>query len=170
MRWKILLGFMAALMSAVTINSASAMDFSKATADFGPEGTWSNQCEIDRMTDSKVCRLMVYRLFDEGREVGFVALSVIPTGTDYHLFLTTSQGMIENCAIRVDRQARIETQVATLNMCMFPNFLTGKVAEQFRNGTSMLVRVNFLRAGKRDIDFPLNGFSRNFEEMQRNLQ
>ena len=170
MRWKILLGFMAALMSAVTFNSASAMDFSKAAADFGPEGAWSNHCEIDRMTDSKVCRLMVYRLFDEGREVGFVALSVIPTGTDYHLFLTTSQGMIENCAIRVDRQARIESQVATLNMCMFPNFLTGKVAEQFRNGTSMLVRVNFLRAGKRDIDFPLNGFSRNFEEMQRNLQ
>jgi len=171
MRWRGLLGcFMAALMSAVLLQPAGAVDFSKAGAEFGPEGAWSNQCDVDRMTDSKVCRLMVYRLFDDGKDVGFIALSVIPTGNDYHLFLTTSQGLVESCAIRVDRQPRIESHIATLNMCMFPNFMSGKVVDQFRNGSSILVRVSFLRAGKRDIDFPLNGFSRNFEEMQRSLQ
>lgn len=171
MRWRGLLsGFMTALMSAVLLQPAGAVDFSKSGAEFGPEGTWSNQCDVDRMTDSKVCRLMVYRLFDDGKDVGFIALSVIPTGNDYHLFLTTSQGLVENCAIRVDRQPRIESHIATLNMCMFPNFMSGRVVDQFRNGSSILVRVSFLRAGKRDIDFPLNGFSRNFEEMQRSLQ
>ena len=167
-------GFRAAVATGLLALSlaapAAAVDFSKAAADFGPEGAWTNQCDIDRMTDSKTCRLMIYRLFDDGKDVGFIALSVIPTGNDFHLFLTTSQGMVENCAIRVDRQPRIETQIATLNMCMFPNFVSGRVVDQFRNGATVLVRVNFLRGGKRDIDFPLNGFSRNFEEMQRSLQ
>ncbi|ALG70033.1 hypothetical protein VY88_09840 [Azospirillum thiophilum] len=149
---------------------AAAVDFSKAAADFGPEGAWSNQCDIDRMTDSKTCRLMIYRLFDDGKDVGFIALSVIPTGNDFHLFLTTSQGLVDRCAIRVDRQPRIESHVATLNMCMFPNFVSGRVADQFRNGSTILVRVSSPRLGKRDIDFPLNGFSRTFEEMQRSLQ
>ncbi|WP_247872543.1 hypothetical protein [Azospirillum sp. TSO35-2] len=149
---------------------SKAVDFSKASADFGPEGAWTNQCDIDRMTDNKTCRLMIYRLFDDGKDVGFVALSIIPTGNDFHLFLTTSQGLVDRCAIRVDRQPRIETQIATLNMCMFPNFVSGRVADQFRNGSTILVRVSFPRMGKRDIDFPLNGFSRTFEEMQRSLQ
>jgi invasion protein IalB len=153
----------------MTAKPAAAADVSKVAADFGPEGAWTNQCDIDRMTDSKTCRLMIYRLFDDGKDVGFIALSIIPTGNDFHLFLTTSQGLIDRCAIRVDRQPRIESHVATLNMCMFPNFVSGRVADQFRNGSTILVRVNS-RVGKRDIDFPLNGFSRTFEEMQRSLQ
>ncbi|HEY0836592.1 MAG TPA: hypothetical protein VGE72_21965 [Azospirillum sp.] len=142
----------------------------KAAAEFGQEGTWTNFCDIDRMTDSRACRLAVYRLFDDGKDVGFIALSVIPTGNDYHLFLTSSQGMIDSCAIRVDRQPRIESRIATINMCMFPNFMSGRILDQFKNGSTVLVRVNFTRAGKRDIDFSLNGFSKNFEEMQRSLQ
>ena len=170
MRWMLVVTLLAGLMSALTTMPARAVDVSKSSAEFGPEGAWGNYCEIDRMTDAKTCRLLIYRLFDEGRETGFVALSVIPTGNDYHLFLTTSQGLIESCAIRIDRQPRIETHIATINMCMFPNFVSGRIVDQFRNGSTVLVRINFLRAGKRDIDFPLNGFSRNFEEMQRNLQ
>lgn len=166
----LLLVIVAVLAASLPVRASVAADFSKAAAEFGPEGVWTTQCEVDRMTDSKVCRLMLYRLFDEGKETGFLALSVIPTGNDYHLFLTTSQGMVDSCAIRVDRQPRIESRIATLNMCMVPNFLSGRVADQFRNGTSILVRVAFVRGAKRDIDFPLNGFSRAFEEMQRSLQ
>lgn len=158
-----------ALMVTVSGKVAYSADFSKASTDFGPEGTWASSCDIDRMTDLKICRLMVYRLFEDGRDVGFVSLSVIPTGTESHLFLTTSQGMIENCAMRVDRQPRIESQIATLNMCMFPNAASGKFLEQLKNGSTILVRVNFVRGGRRDVDFSLNGFSRNFDEMQRNL-
>lgn len=170
MRWTALLGFVVGLLSAVATTPASALDMTKAAADFGPEGAWTSSCDIDRMTDSKVCRMMIYRLFDDGKDTAFVALSVIPTGNDYHLFLTTSQGMVDSCAIRIDRQPRIETHIATINMCMFPNFVSGHVVDQFRNGTTVLVRVNFVRGGKRDIDFPLSAFSRNFEEMQRSLQ
>lgn len=169
MRWTRILMILAALSTAIAGKVAFAVDFAKASADFGPEGTWSNNCEIDRMTDVKICRLMAYRLFDEGRDTGFVALTFIPNGNDYHLFITTSQGMIDNCAIRVDRQPRLETQIATINMCMFPNFLSGKFLDQFKNGSTVLVRINFLRAGRRDIDFTLNGFGRTFDEMQRNL-
>lgn len=169
MRWTVAVTLLAALLVSLAGGSGAA-DFSKSSSDFGPEGVWSNSCDIDRMTDAKVCRLMTYRLVDEGRDVGFLALSVIPTGNDYHLFLTTSQGLIDSCAIRVDRQPRIETHIATINMCMFPNFLSGKILDQFRNGSTVLVRVNFVRAGRRDIDFTLNGFGRNFEEMQRNMQ
>lgn len=141
-------------------------------SELGPEGVWTSQCDIDRMTDAKTCRMITYRLVDDGpgREPGYIALSIIPTGNDYHLFLTTSQGLVQSCGIRVDRQPRIETYVATLNMCMFPNFLSGRVLDQFRNGSSVLVRVNFVRAGRRDIDFSLGGFGKNFEEMQRGLQ
>jgi invasion protein IalB len=170
MRWIALVGIWAALLSALCVQPAAAVDVTKSTAEFGPEGVWTSACNIDRMTDSKTCRMMSYRLFEEGQNVGFVALSIIPTGTDYHLFLTTSKGLIESCAIRVDRQPRIETQIATINMCMFPNFMSGRVLDQFRNGSTVLVRVNFLRGGKQDIDFSLNGFSRSFEEMQRMLQ
>lgn len=170
MRWTVALTLLAAMLTAFSARSAMAADFAKSSASFGPEGVWTNACDIDRMTDAKVCRLMNYRLFEEGREVGFVGLSVIPTGNDFHLFLTTSQGLIESCAIRVDRQPRIETHIATINMCMFPNFLSGRILDQFRNGATVLVRVNFVQAGRRDIDFTLNGFGRNFEEMQRSLQ
>lgn len=170
MRWTVYLRLLAVVLTASLATPASAVDFSKSGAELGPEGVWASQCDIDRMTDSKLCRLMTYRLFEEGKDIGFVSLSVIPTGNDYHLFLTTSQGMVESCAIRVDRQPRIETHIATINMCMFPNFMSGRILDQFRNGASVLVRVNFTRAGRKDIDFALNGFARNFEEMQRSLQ
>lgn len=170
MRWTRLLPVFAAMLVMVFGKMAYGIDLSKSSSEIGPEGTWTNFCEIDRMTDAKFCRLMVYRLFEDNREVGFVSLSVIPNGTEYNLFLTTSQGMIENCALRVDRQPRYETQIATLNMCMFPIASGSKFLEQFRAGSTVLARVNFMRGSRRDIDFTLNGFSRNFEEMQRNLQ
>lgn len=170
MRWTFVVTFLAAMLVAFTGRPAAAIDLTKSSAEFGPEGTWVTQCDVDRMTDAKTCRMTNYRLFEENKEVGFIALSVIPTGNDYHLFLTTSQGMIQNCGIRVDRQPRIETHIATINMCMFPNFMSGRILDQFRNGASVLVRVNFLRGGRRDIDFALSGFARNFEEMQRALQ
>jgi invasion protein IalB len=170
MRWAMVLTVCAALLPAVFPQPAKAVDVAKTAAEFGPEGAWTNVCDIDRMTDSKACRLATYRLFDDGKDVGFIALSVIPTGNDYHLFLTSSQGMIDSCAIRVDRQPRIESRIATINMCMFPNFMSGRILDQFKNGSTVLVRVNFTRASKRDIDFSLNGFSRNFEDMQRSLQ
>lgn len=151
---------------------ASAPQAQTAGSELGPEGVWASQCDIDRMTDAKTCRMITYRLVDDGpgRDPGYVALSIIPTGNDYHMFLTTSQGLVQSCGIRVDRQPRIETYVATLNMCMFPNFLSGRVLDQFRNGSSVLVRVNFVRSGRRDVDFSLNGFAKNFEDMQRALQ
>lgn len=143
---------------------------SRGIPEIGPEGVWTNACEIDRMTDLKVCRLMTYRVLEDGRESGFISLTVIPSGNDFHLFVTTSQGLIESCAMRVDRQPRIETQIATINMCMFPNITASKFHEQMRNGSTVLVRINFVRASRRDIDFSLNGFSRNLEELQRNLR
>jgi len=170
MRLAMVLTVCATLLSAFSPQPAAAIDVAKAASEFGQEGAWTNVCDIDRMTDSRACRLAVYRLFDDGKDVGFIALSVIPTGNDYHLFLTSSQGMIDSCAIRVDRQPRIESRIATINMCMFPNFMSGRILDQFKNGSTVLVRVNFTRAGKRDIDFSLNGFSKNFEEMQRSLQ
>lgn len=170
MRWMRFLPFAALFASLAAVTApVSAAETAKPALDLGPEGVWINTCDIDRMTDTRMCRMMTYRLFEDGKESGFVALSVIPAGTDYHLFVTTSQGMIEDCAIRVDRQPRIETHIATLNMCMFPNFVSGRTVEQFRNGTSVLVRINLARGGKRDVDFALNGFGRSFEEMQRNL-
>lgn len=140
--------------------------------ELGPEGTWQTQCDIDRMTDARACRMMTYRMIDEGagKDPTYIAVSIIPTGNDYHMFLTTNQGMIQSCAIRVDRQPRIETYVATINMCMFPNFLSGRILDQFRNGSSVLVRVNVLRGARRDIDFTLSGFAKNFEDMQKALQ
>lgn len=166
MRWTVVL----TLLLALSTGPVRAADPPRAAPEMGPEGVWSNACDIDRMTDTRACRLMAYRTYEDGRDVGFVSLSVIPTGTDYHLFLTTSQGLIDSCAIRVDRQPRIETRIATVNMCMFPNFLSGRILDQFRNGQTVLVRVNFARGNRRDMDFSLNGFGRNFEEIQRSLQ
>lgn len=140
-----------------------------AVGEFGPEGVWSTTCDIDRMTDAKSCRMMIYRQAEDGRDGEVVALSIIPTGHDYNLFITTGRGLVQNCALRVDRLPRVETTVASLGMCMFPNFIAGKLLDYFRNGSTILLRINFVRGGRRDIDFPLNGFGRNFEEMQRSL-
>lgn len=172
MRWTALLTILIALAASAPerATAAPATEFAKGSTEFGPESTWTNGCELDRMTDLKTCRLMIYRMFEDGRDTGYIALSVIPTGNDYQLFLTSSQGMIQNCAIRVDRQPRVETQVATINMCMFPNFVGSRLLDQFKNGSTILVRMNFLRAGRRDIDFTLNGFTRAFDDMNRNMQ
>lgn len=158
--------FLLAGVIAAFSSGASAADAPKSSSDVGPEGVWTSQCDIDRMTDAKTCRMVTYRTVDDG----YIALSIIPTGNDFHLFLTSSVGVIQSCAIRVDRQPRIETYIATLNMCMFPNFLSGRVLDQFKNGSSVLVRINSVKAGRRDIDFSLSGFARNFEDMQKALQ
>ncbi len=159
---------MALLAGLVSLPAAAADP--KSTPDFGPEGVWTASCDVDRMTDLKTCRLLIYRMMDDGQTTGYLALSVIPTGNDYHLFLTSSQGLVQNCALRVDRQPRAETQIATIAMCMFPNFVGSRLLDQFKNGQTILARLNFVRAGRRDIDFTLNGFSRAFDDMVRSLQ
>lgn len=160
----------AAVFTASAAAPASANEGAKQTFDLGPEGAWTSQCEIDRMLDYRACRVAVHRLFDDGRQQGFVALSVIPAGNDYHLFVTSNVGQLQSCALRVDRQPRIESQIATFNMCMFPNFHSGRTAEQFKNGSSVLIRLNYRGGGRRDVDFPLNGFSKTYDEMVRLTQ
>ncbi len=170
MRWTRLGLMLLGLASMVTVGSARGQDLAAASAEFGPERTWNASCEIDRMTDVRKCRLLIYQFFDQGRRVGLVALSLVPAGADYHLILTTSEGLLDSCALRVDRAPRIETQIATINMCMFPNFLGRQMLEQFRDGAAILARISFPRIGSRDFDFTLNGFSRAFDEMERTLQ
>ena len=55
-------------------------------------------------------------------------------------------------------------------MCMFPNFVGSRMLDQFKNGQTILARLSFVRGGRRDIDFTLNGFSRAFDDMVRSLQ
>lgn len=161
----------ALLFAAAPAKLARAAEPAKASVpELGQEGVWTSLCEIDRMTDFRACRAVSHRVFDDGQKTGVISLSVIPTGNDYYLFVTTNLGPLQNCAIRVDRQPRIETHVATYNMCMFPNFLSGRTVDQFRDGSSVLVRVAFPRGGRRDIDFPLSGFTKAFDEMQRLVQ
>ena len=158
-------------MTALAFAMAMTMPSAMATiTDLGPEGAWVNACDIDRMTDVKVCRLVNYRMVEDGKEGSFIALTVAPVGSETHLFLTTSLGNIENCALRIDRQPPQETRIATVNMCVFPNITASKLLEQMRNGATMLVRLTLSRTGRRDLDFSLNGFTRNLEEMQRNLR
>ena len=169
LRWTALLAVIAAFLAAPLSLPAAAAD-AKTPPDFGAEGVWTSSCDIDRMTDVKTCRLLIYRLVDDGQSQGYIALSVIPTGNDYHLFLTSSQGLVQNCALRVDRQPRAETQIATIAMCMFPNFVGSRLLDQFKNGQTILARLTFVRGGRRDIDITLNGFSRAFDDMVRSLQ
>ena len=168
-RWTAFLALFAALLAGLVSPPARAADV-KGPPDFGAEGVWTASCDIDRMTDLKTCRLLIYRVVDDGQSSGYIALSVIPTGNDYHLFLTSSQGLVQNCALRVDRQPRAETQIATIAMCMFPNFVGSRLLDQFKNGQTILARLTFVRGGRRDIDFTLNGFSRAFDDMVRSLQ
>lgn len=167
MRWlKLLTVFVGTLVAAAT-STAQGNQFGIDTSDFGPEGVWNNYCEIDRMTDVASCRLYIYRLYENGRDIEYMSLSIIPTGKDYSIFLSTSEGLIDSCAIRVDRGDKIDSRLASINMCVFTDVSGSQLVNQFRNGASVLVRANFLRAGRRDIDFTLSGFSRNFDEMQR---
>ena len=170
MRWTAFLALIVALLAGLISPPALAADAAKGPPDFGAEGVWTSSCDIDRMTDLKTCRLLIYRVVDDGQNQGYIALSVIPTGNDYHLFLTSSQGLVQNCALRVDRQPRAETQIATIAMCMFPNFVGSRLLDQFKNGQTILARLTFVRGGRRDIDFTLNGFSRAFDDMVRSLQ
>lgn len=171
------LGSLSAFLSAACLSAAlstaahaTAAEAPKQQFDLGPEGAWTSQCEIDRMLDYRACRVAAHRLFDDGRQQGFVALSVIPAGNDYHLFVTSNAGQVRSCALRVDRQPRIETQIATFGMCMFPNFLSGRTVDQFKNGSSVLIRLNYRGGGYRDVDFPLSGFSKSYDEMHRLTQ
>jgi invasion protein IalB len=158
---------LAFLFAAATAGPAAANEPLKAQFDLGQEGVWTSQCEIDRMVDYRACKVVTHRLFDDGKQQGFIALSVIPAGNDYHLFVTSNIGQLQGCALRVDRQPRIESQIATFNMCMFPNFQSGRTAEQFKNGAAVLIRLNYRGGGRRDIDFPLSGFSKSYDEMYK---
>lgn len=166
------LASLSAFLSAafLPVAHATSAEQGKPQGDMGPEGVWASQCEIDRMLDYRACRASAFRQFDDGKQQGFVALSVIPAGNDYHLFVTSNAGQVRACALRVDRQPRIETQIATFGMCMFPNFLSGRTVEQFKNGSSVLIRLNYRGGGYRDIDFPLSGFSKAYDEMHRLTQ
>ncbi|CAK0754524.1 Invasion associated locus B family protein [uncultured Gammaproteobacteria bacterium] len=168
-KFLILMAVMVGVAGPSKVQAAEPAAVKPAVSEFGPEGTWSTTCDIDRMTDAKSCRMMIYRQLEEGRETEVVALSIIPMGHDYNLFVTAGRGLVQNCALRVDRLPRVETTVASLGMCMFPNFVAGKILDYFRNGSTILLRINFVRGGRRDIDFPLSGFGRNFEEMLRSL-
>ena len=169
MRWLKILTVLAGTALATPV-SAQGNQFGIDTSDFGPEGVWNNYCEVDRMTDVASCRLYIYRLYENGREIEYMSLSIIPMGQGYAVFMSTSEGLLESCAVRVDRQNRIETRMASINMCVFTDGTGNQLVEQFKNGSSLLVRANYVRAGRRDIDFTLSGFSRNFEEMQRAMQ
>jgi hypothetical protein len=61
MRRKIFVAVWAALLSAMPFQPAGAADVPKSIADFGPEGVWSTSCDVDRMTDSKTCRMLSSR-------------------------------------------------------------------------------------------------------------
>lgn len=167
MRLSLPASLFAFLTFAASATAVAANEPAKPSFDLGPEGAWSSQCEIDRMIDYRACRVVAHRLFDDGKQQGFIALSVIPAGNDYHLFVTSNLGQLQSCALRVDRQPRIESQIATFNMCMFPNFLSGRTVDQFKSGSSVLIRLNYRNSGRRDIDFPLNGFSKSYDEMHR---
>ncbi len=130
-------------------------------------GTWAVNCEVDRMTDVRRCRLMIHREIGGG-ETGpeVVALSVVPAGQNLHLFVTTDLGVLSGCALRVDRRPHVETEVATFNMCMFSHFQAGTLDDQFRDGAAVLVRLILADGiGHRDVDFTLTGFQRAYEEM-----
>lgn len=170
MRWLRILTVLAATALSMAAVPAQANQFGIDTSDFGPEGVWNNYCEVDRMTDVASCRLYIYRLYENGREVEYMSMSIIPMGKDYAVFISTSEGLLDSCVVRVDRQNRVESRLASINMCVFTEAAGTQIVEQFKNGSSVLLRANFLRAGRRDIDFTLSGFSRNFEEMQRAMQ
>ncbi|PWC44804.1 invasion associated locus B family protein [Azospirillum sp. TSO22-1] len=142
-----------------------------AVEELGPEGQWLADCTVDRMTDTRNCRVLVYRLLgDPSGNARVAAISVVPVGKDYELFLTIDKGVVERCALRVDRQPRIESSVSTINVCVFPNFAADKMGESFRGGTTVLTRYTFKDGSQQDLDFPLKGFKQAFEEMTRSLK
>ncbi|WP_431858295.1 hypothetical protein [Azospirillum sp.] len=139
--------------------------------ELGPEGQWLADCTIDRMTDTRNCRVLVYRLLgDPSGNARVAAISVVPVGKDYEMFLTIDRGVVERCALRVDRQPRIESSVSTINVCVFPNFAADKMGDSFRGGTTVLTRYTFKDGSQQDLDFPLKGFKQAFEEMTRSLK
>lgn len=139
--------------------------------ELGPEGQWLADCSIDRMTDSRTCRVLVYRLLgDAAGAMRTAAISVVPVGKDFELFLTIDKAVVDRCALRVDRQPRVESAVSTVSVCVFPNFAVDKLADSFRNGTSVLTRFTFKDGSQQDLDFPLKGFKQAFDEMARSLK
>lgn len=173
MHLKNILSVFAAVWMAATAHTALGNQFGIDTSQFGPEGVWNSYCEVDRMTDAASCRLYIYRLYENGRDVEYISISVLPTGLaggDFSLFLSTSEGLVESCALRVDRLDKVDSRMASINMCVFADGTGSQIINELKNGSSLLVRANFLNSGRRDLDFTLNGFTRNFEEMQRAMR
>jgi hypothetical protein len=170
MRWSVFLSAMVMAVLGSAAMPARGGQLGLDSSDFGPEGTWNHYCEVDRMTDAASCRLYIYRIYENGAGADYMAVSIVPIGKDFSVFLSTSEGLVDGCAVRVDRLNRVESRLASVNMCVFAEGAGTQVVEQFKTGTSALVRASFLRSGRRDLDFPLKGFARSFEDMQRALQ
>ncbi len=170
-RWKTLLCFGLAGLCGLVGGMQPGAARAAAVEDVGPEGQWLADCTVDRMTDTRTCRVLIYRqLGDASGAMRTAALSVVPVGKDYGLFLTIDKGVVDRCALRVDRQPRLETAISTISVCVFPNFAVDKVAESFRNGSNVLTRFTFKDGSQQDVDFPLKGFTQAFEEMGRGLK
>jgi len=172
MRWKKILGLgLVGLYGALAYGQSGAARAAQVE-DLGPEGQWIADCSMDRMTDTRTCRVLIYRLLGDpsGQGPRTAAISVVPVDKDYELFLTIDRGVVDRCALRVDRQPRLESAVSTIGVCVFPNFAVDKVAEAFRNGSTVLTRFTFKDGSQQDIDFPLKGFRQAFDEMARSLK
>ncbi|WP_448188193.1 hypothetical protein [Azospirillum sp. sgz301742] len=171
MRWTRILGFGLAGLCGLAGGMQPGAARAATVEEMGPEGQWMADCSMDRMTDTRTCRVLVYRLLgDASGAMRTAAISVVPVGKDYELFLTIDKGVVDRCALRVDRQPRLESTVSTISVCVFANFAADKVADSFRNGTTVLTRFTFKDGSQQDIDFPLKGFKQAFEEMARGLK
>lgn len=171
MRWMRGLCFGLGVCGLLAYGSASPARAAQVE-DLGAEGQWITDCTMDRMTDSRTCRILIYRLLGDpsGQGARTAAISVVPMGNDYEMFLTIDRSVVDRCALRVDRQPRVESSVSTISVCVFPNFAVQKVAESFRNGSTVLTRFIFKDGSQQDIDFPLKGFKQAFDEMARSLK
>ncbi len=170
MRWKTILG-LAVLGGGLACGQAGTARAGQVE-DLGPEGQWITDCSMDRMTDMQTCRLILYRLLADpaGQGGRAVAISVVPVNRDYALFLSIDRAVVDRCALRVDRHPRLESTVAAVNTCVFSNFAVDKMADTFRDGTTVLTRFAFKDGSQQDIDFSLKGFRDAFDEMANNLR
>lgn len=116
---------------------------------------WRSECNVDSMTDEKICKVLYAILIEEE----FIMVGIAKSEEGFLITLGSggSSGVVERCAMRVDKNEAKRSDLTYGRLCILQDSEESIFGELLR-GSSVLVRVSFYLSGHLEARIPLDGF------------
>ena len=132
-----------------------------AEASLSSFDRWRAECKVDSLTDQTSCNVMYAKLGN-----GYIGISLTQIEGKFIFAISTDHGILEGCAIRVDAEKAITSDITYQGICLMgPGVIdTQKIMDDFLVGESVLVRVYLYGKGYEETRIPLQGFEDTVKE------